>query len=217
MKLTPQERAARRDSFRRMSAADKFDHIYTYYKLPILLLVTALAFVGYTVYRQVTKKDVVLYAAYLNISVGDDLNAQLSEGFITAAGLNPKKNEVYLYQTLYISDDPAQEYLQYAYASNLKLLAAISAEQLDVVLMNREAYDRLSRNGYLLELPDLPDNSLYSVLEPRLTENWDALDLSGFPLFQSAGFSDTVYLGVIRNSPRLPAVMQYTAYLADGA
>lgn len=220
MRLTREERAARRTAFRQMNLADKADYLFTYYKLPITLAVLALALVLSGVYRQVTKKDVILYAAYLNLSVGEDLDAQLNEGFLSASGYDPRKTEVYRYRALYLSDNPSEENLQYAYTSNLKLLAAASAGQLDLALMNREAYDILSRNGYLMELPELLPASLSPVLEPYLTANGDtvnALEVSGLPLFQSAGFPETVFLGVVTNCPRLPAAVEYIGYLAEGS
>ena len=39
------------------------------------------------------------------------------------------------------------------------------------------------------------------------------LDLSQIPLIRRAGFEDTVYLGIIANSPRLDTVMEYLRYL----
>ena len=140
-------------------------------------------------------------------------------------------------------DDPAPEDHEYQYASSLKLMAAINAEQMDVVLMNQEGYDIFSQRGYLLDLSGLltSDGTLYRRLEPHLAVNTvilednsieytlnqaeqyravteevvNGLDLSQFPLFQGAGFSEPVYLGVVGNSPRLPAVVQYIAYLAS--
>lgn len=245
MKLTKEERAARRDAFREMRLADKADYIYTYYKLPIFLALIALWFVCSTAYRQITKKEVVLYSAHINVSVGDDLERQLDADFISAAGANPRKAEVYLYRGLYLSDDASTENHQYGYASRLKLLAAIEAKQLDVVLMNQEAYDILSQNGYLLDLPDfLPeDGSLYHLLDSHLSANTvivednaieynlneadeyvavtqeavNGIDVSAFPMFFEARFPDAVYLGVIANSPRRPAVLQYIEYLASTA
>ena len=140
-----------------------------------------------------------------------------------------------------MSDDPSAENHEYGYASKLKLMAAIEAKQLDIVLMNKEAYDICSQKGYLLEFPDLLPDSQYRFLEPNLTTNTvilednaieyalreanryqavteevtNGIDVSTFPLFQEAGFSDPVYLGVVANSPRLPAVMQYISYLAS--
>lgn len=238
MSLTKEERAARKESFRKMRPADKADYIFTYYRLPILLGLVALYLVCSSVYRQLTKKEIVLYSALINVSVGEDLESQLNGGFISAGGADPHKAEVYLYRGTYLSGDPSAENHEYGYASKLKLMAAIESKQLDVVLMNREAYDICSQEGYLLDLPGLlsPDTSL----DPYLTTNTvvlednaieyalqetnqyqavteevtNGIDVSAFPLFQEAGFSDSIYLGVVANSPRLPAVTQYIAYLA---
>ena len=243
MKLTKEERAARKDSFRKMNAADKAEYIFTYYKLPIVLALVALWFVSSTVYRQITKKDAVLYSAHINVSVGDNLERQLNAGFISATGANPRKAEVYLYRGLYLSDDASTENHQYGYASRLKLLASIEAKQLDVVLMNQEAYDILSQNDYLLDLSGFlsENDSFYHRLDPYLSTNIviiednaieynlneadeyvavtkevvNGVDVSAFPVFLEARFPDAVYLGVIANSPRLPAVLQYIEYLAS--
>ena len=243
MKLTKEERAARRNAFREMSVADKADYIFTYYKLPIILVLIALWFVCSTVYRQITKKEAVLYSAYINVSVGDDLEKQLNEEFISAAGADPRKAEVYLYRGLYLSDNASTENHQYGYASRLKLLAAIEAKQLDVVLMNQEAYDILSQNEYLLDLSGFlsEDSSFYPLLAPYLSTNTviiednaieynlneadeyvavtkgvvNGIDVSAFPMFFEAQFPDAVYLGIIANSPRLSAALQYIEYLTS--
>lgn len=243
-RLTPKERADRRASFQKMNLADKAGYIFEYYKLPIIVGLTALYLVGSTVYRQVTKKDIVLYSAYINVSAGEDLEAQLNEGFLSACGVDLRKNEVYLYSGLYLSDDPSFENHQYQYASRMKLMAAIEAKQLDVMLMNREAYDIYSHKGWLLDLNELlsSDEALYPLVEPYLTTNKiilednaieytlneatryyeiteeavNGLDVSQFPMFQQAGFGEPVYLGVMGNSPRIPAAVEYIAYLAVG-
>lgn len=242
MSLTKKERTERRVSFQKMSPAGKAEYIFDYYKLPIVVGLALLYLFGSMAYRQLTKKEVLVYPALVNISVGEDLEFRLGEGFVSASGTDPRKTEVSLYSGLYLSEDPSSENHEYAYASNLKVMAAIQAKQLDIVLMNKEAYDIFSQKGYLLDLYSLfsPDDSLYHVLEPHLAENTviiednaieyalneanryqavteevtNGLDVSAFPLFQEAGFQEPVYLGVVGNSPRLPAVIQYIEYLA---
>ena len=241
MKLTPQERAERKLSFREMGLADRVDYLYTYYKLPILLGLIALFLLCGGVHRRITQKEAVLYAANINVSMGDDVEARVYEDFLTAAGYNPKRTEIYLYRALYLSDNAADSNHEYAYASRMKLLASINSKQLDVVLMNREAYDILSGNGYLLAMPDVfaQGESSCARLEPYMTANAvivednsieynlneadvyeavteeavNAIELTEHPLFQRAGYPESVYLGVIANSVRLPAVHQYLAYL----
>ena len=236
MKLTSQEKAAHKAAFRAMSPAKKAEHIFTYYKWPIILSLLALIVLGSTLHRQLTKKDPVLYLALVNVSAGEELEERLTEGYLDAAGLDAQKCEVYVYPDLYLSEDSSTMNHQYAYASKMKLTGAISTRQLDLVLMNREAYDILSRNGYLLDLSNqvegqatalltaneviLSDNSLEVLLgeaeeEQRVTECvFNALAVGILPLFQNAGFDGDLYLGVIGNSPRLEAAASYLRFVS---
>lgn len=243
MKLTERERAEIRETFGEMTAAQKLEYIFTYYRLPIFLAVAALLILCGAAYRYFTSKDVLLYTAYANITVGETLDDALDGGFAQAIGEDPRRSEVYLYRNLYLSRDAATENHEYAYASQLKVLATIADQKLDVVLMNREAYDLLSAEGYLLPLPELlgRGGELDARIAPYLTRNTvilednaieynlseadayeavteqvcNGVNVSAFPLFEQAGFSGDVYLGVIGNSPRLDTALQYVAYLAE--
>ena len=243
MKLTREDRAALKASFKEMGLGKKIEYLYMYFKLPILLGLVALVLVCSLVYRHVTKKDVVLYSAHVNVAVGDALASYLDTDFIAALGENPKKAEVYLSQGLYLSNSASQEDHQYSYASRLRIMSSSEAKELDVVLMNQEAYDIFSYSGWLCDLPDLlaENAALYGRLEPCLTTNTvvlednaveyqlgeadryeattresvNGLDLSTLPVFDQAGFPGKVYLGVVANSPRLTTAVQYIEYLAD--
>lgn len=236
MKISPAERAARREAFRQMSPASKLEHIYTYYKWPIILSIIAAVILCSAIYRTMTKKDVVLYTAWVNVAVGEDLENQLNEGYLSEAGLDPRKNEIFFYRDLYVSDDPSMENHEFAYASKMKLLATINARELDLVLMNQEAYDILSASGYMMVLDGLlPTEYLTSntvILEDNAIdvslgnadeyiavteEAVNAIEVSQLPLFARAGFDDAVYLGIIGNSPRLSACMDYVEYLISAA
>ena len=245
MKLPEKEKAAQRAAFRKMSPAEKIDHIYTYYKWPIFLALALLILLGSGIRRQLQKKEVVLYLASVNVSAGEDLEAQLNEGFLRAIGANPKKQELYWYQALYLSDDADVLNHQYAYASRMKFLGALETKKLDVMLMNREGYDLLSKNGYLLDLEEalgreapallagirdrltenavlIEDNSLEvqlgeaQELNQVYTEQKNGLDLSEYAMIREAGFPDTVYLGISANTERLQAALQYVEYLTGG-
>ena len=107
--------------------------------------------------------------------------------------------------------------------------------------MNREAYDIMSAGGYLLPLEgflkgDLSGRTADSLvkntvvlsdndIEHRLDESVpyhaeteevaNAILISAFPLFASADFSGDVFLGVVGNSARMDAVLQYIDYLTS--
>ena len=224
-----------------MSLAARLGYVFEYYKFPLALALIAAVALGSALYYRLTRKEALLFVGYANIAVGDDLDQALNEGFARAIGENPNKKAVSLYRGLYLSRDATQQNHEYAYASQMKVLAAMANRQLDVVLMNREAYDILSASGYLLPLDDLikQDDGLYRRVSDRLTKNTviledndiehrldetvpysavtesvaNGLRICAFPLFESAGFSDDVYLGAIGNSARLDAVLQYIDYL----
>ena len=232
MKLSPEERRHRREVFTSLTPAKKLEHIWLYYKAPILLTILALGILLSGVYRAATKKEPVLYLAYLNVSVGEDMEARLTEDYLTCRGLNPKRAEVRLYRNLYLSDNPAASDHEFAYASRMKLLATINSKQLDLVLMNREAYDLCSASGYLLDLSDILDSACLTANQVILEDNaveynlnaaqeytavtetvYNALELTQLSAFQKAGFSDSVYIGIIANTPRLPESQDYLDYL----
>ena len=122
-------------------------------------------------------------------------------------------------------------------------MAAMANGQLDVLLMNREAYDIMSSGGYLLTLDGFFDEHLSNRVSGQLMENTviiedndiehrldervpyraetdevvNAILISAFPLFKSAGFSGDVYLGVVGNTTRMDAVLQYIDYLTAEA
>lgn len=232
MKLSAEERRHRKEMFRQLSRAKKLEHIWLYYKAPILLTILALGILLSGVYRAATQKEPVVYLACVNVSVGEDMEARLTEDYLTCRGLNPKRTEVRLYRDLYLSVDPAAVDHEYAYASRMKLLATINSRQLDLVLMNREAYDLCSASGYLLDLSNMVDSAFLTANQVILEDNaveynlneaqeytavtetvYNALELTQLSVFQEAGFSGSVYIGIIANTPRLAACQDYLDYL----
>lgn len=230
------------ENLTKLHGRKKIGHILAYYKLPLLILCFFLYIIGYSIHRHFTHKDVVIYAALVNVVAGEDLIRQLGEDFTEYLGADMSKYESKLYTELYLTDDELNAYHEYTYASRMKILASIEAKQMDVVLMNQEAFDAFSQNGYLYDLDSIlsehaPD--LHEALKQNLTNNvvilednaddlaldnsieYSAvtrealfgLNLSQIPLIRRAGFEDTVYLGIIANSPRLDTVMEYLRYL----
>lgn len=232
------------DNLNTLQGRKKIGHILAYYKLPLVVLCIFLYIIGYNVHRQLTHKDVVIYTALVNVVTGEDLTRQLGEDFTAFLGADMSKYESKLYTELYLTDDELNAYHEYTYASRMKILAAIEGKQMDIVLMNREAFDAFSQNGYLYDLDQLlsehaPD--LHASLKTHLASNvvilednaddlalddsieyfavteeaLFGLDLSEAPLIRQAGFEDTVYLGIIANSPRLDTAMEYLRYLSE--
>ena len=242
MKLSKQEKAARRAAFQEMDAKDKLDYILTYYKPTIFMVLAALILLGSAVHHALTRKEAVFYLGLINVSIGDDLTFSLNKEYLDKTGTDFRKNEIVFYPGMYLSEDAATENHSYAYASRIKLLGAINSRKLDAVLMNREAYNLLSKSGFLADLSVLlSDNpTLLEQIQPYLTANEvvlsdnridyelneadtreiisesaeNGIDTSAFSLFKYAGFSDPVYFGIIANSPRTDRLLSFLSFLA---
>ena len=243
MKLTEREQKENREALAAMTFPEKIGYVFEYYKFPLVLILIAVVTLGSVLYYRITRKEALLYVGCANIAVGETLDSALGEGFIRAIDENPGKNEVRLYHNLYLSQDATVQNHEYAYASQLKVMAAMANGQLDVLLMNREAYDIISSGGYLLTLDGFFDEHLFNRVSGQLMENTviiedndiehrldervpyraetdevvNAILISAFPLFKSAGFSGDVYLGVVGNTTRMDAVLQYIDYLTAEA
>lgn len=225
-----------------MKIKQKLQYIWDYYKLPIAIICIATYIVIYIIYGHYTHKDTTLYTALVNVTAGENLTDRLSNDFLQSQNIDTKKNTLNLYSNLYLTSDKDNIYHEYTYASRVKILATIDSEQLDIVIMNKEAFDAFAQNGYLCNLDRLlakEEPKLYEKLKPFLVKNISilednaidlifddsltysaktekysmGLDLSASPAIQEAGFGETVYLGVIKNTPRKDVVMEYIKYL----
>lgn len=230
--------------FSQLHGWKKLGYIWDYYKLPIFLLCIALYARGYLVYRQVTHREVVLYTALANIAPGEEVKEELGNGFLTSREIDLKKNECYLYSGLYLTTEINAVDQQSAYASQMKVLAAIDGEEMDVALMDKNAFDMFARSGYLCDISGLLSEKaagLYQELEPFIESNVHilkdnatdaalnpevkyeseteefpmAINVSEAPLIKKAGFNGEVYLGVIANSPRKDMAVDYISYLYE--
>ena len=230
------------EKLKTLHGPQKIRYIWDYYKLPIVVLCILLYILGYSLYGHFTHKEKILYTALVNVSASDSLTEQLSTGFLDSLDQDTSKTTMQLYTGLYLTDDETNPYHEYTYASRMKILASIDGKQLDVVLMNKEAFDAFSQNGYLCDLEELlssEDVDLYNRLKPHLVTNtvilednstdlqldpsitYQAvteehpfgLDLSQKSMISDAGFSDIVYLGIIANSPRTEEAIDYVRYL----
>lgn len=220
----------------------RLQFIWDYYKLPIAVLCITVYAALSILHSRLAKKDILLYTALVNVAAGDDLTDKLDRMFLESENIDPSKNMLRIYSGLYLTEDTDSAFHEYTFASRTKILAAIDAEQLDVVLMNKEAFDSFSQNGYLCSLDKLlsrEDPALFQMLEPYFMENaiilednkidlyldesadyhartethLTGLDLSACPAIQDAGFEDTVYLGIVDNSPRKNTAVAYLQYL----
>ena len=196
------------DTLRSLHGRKRWEHIWAYYKLPIVIALIIVYMFGYAAYRHLTKKEDVLYLGLVNVTAGSDLTEQLTIGFSESQQLTQKQQVNLLSGLLLTESENADE--QYVYASEMKLLGAVSAQRMDVILMDAAARDELLAEDYFLDLRTL-DASFGDL--PGLNENGTVLDVSDTLFIKQAGFSGRVYLGVVQNAPHPERAAAYIRYL----
>jgi len=196
------------DTLRSLHGRKRWEHIWAYYKLPIVIALIIVYMFGYAAYRHLTKKEDILYLGLVNVAAGSDLTEQLTVGFSESQQLTQKQQVNLLSGLLLTESENADE--QYVYASEMKLLGAVSAQRMDVILMDAAARDELLAEDYFLDLRTL-DASFGDL--PGLNENGTVLDVSDTLFIKQAGFSGRVYLGVVQNAPHPERAAAYIRYL----
>ena len=222
----------------------KLGYIWSYYKLQIVIICIFLYIAGYMIYGNLTHKDAVLYTALVNITANDAFKEKLTADFLDYFGANVRKENVALYDGLYLTEDADDPDFGYVYASNTKITASIAGGLLDVVVMDKKSFDIFAKRGYLCNIeqflmqeapelyqdlqPDLVKNTVIiednsvdvqldsSIAYTSVTDEYPmAVDLSQSELIRKEGFDGTLYLGIIANAPHKDAAVAYLQYLTD--
>lgn len=163
----------------KMSKMQKAGYIWDYYKIPILILLVILYFIGYAGYRYAVRTYPVLYVDAVNLFTDDEVTSFLTDGYKEAAGLKPREVVEYQSGLLLTADMSSPYYGQSSAAAQVKVLASITAHQLDIVLMDREAFDIFAQEGSLHDLEALmaseeiteQQKELLTKLSPRFAAN----------------------------------------------
>ena len=228
-----------------LSFSEKLQYLWDYYKLPFAVALILIYIVGFSLKVYLTRQDPVLYAAMVNVAASEELERHLVDDYMRDRLVDASKNPLMLYKNLYLTDNPSSEVFEYTQASQMKILGAIEAREMDIVFMDKEAFDAFAQNGFLYDLdqlfneykedhPDLirkteghlvrnmeikEDNAKEIALDPdaeyySVTDEYTmGIDLLSSPLFRDSGFTESVYLGVLNNTPRKDHVLDYLEYL----
>ena len=142
-------------TLRELKGKAKLRYILDYYKLPLILAGLLLYAAVWFAMRSLNQKENILFVGLINAVPSEEMMTALSDGYLDAMEYPESDFAVYLYRNLFLTADEASEYHAYSYASRMKILGAIDAQRLDIVLMNQEAFDAFSQNGYLEDLAGL--------------------------------------------------------------
>lgn len=182
-------------TFKQLSAKQKLQYIWDYYKIHIIVTVVLICAIFSIVKTVKHAGSVDLYVAYVNVAVDD----KVTDEFANSSGLI-----ISSYKDLLITEDPSSENLEYAYASSMKLTSALSADRLDVIIGDSYAMAYANKAEYLVDIEEFVgafNPQLLDKLKPLflIDDNGKpyAIDVSALGPFADAGYSEPIYLGIV--------------------
>lgn len=188
-------------TFKQLSAKQKLQYIWDYYKIHIIVTVVLICAIFSIIKTVKHAGSVDLYVAYVNVAVDDK---------VTDALLGSSRLIISSYKDLLITEDPSSENLEYAYASSMKLTSALSADRLDVIIGDSYAMSYANGAEYLVNIEDFVEANnpqLLDKLKPLflLDDNGKAyaIDISALGPFADAGYSEPIYLGIVASDNHL--------------
>ena len=138
--------------WKQMSTADKASYIWTYYKVPIVILVVILGLIIHAISGYINRKNDILFVGTANMAIPEEVLPLFTDDYIASDPSFGKRDSVSMAYLGTLSDASPAMYMTGPAATQMKIMASVEAGQLDVVLMDREAFDMLSMNGFLLDL-----------------------------------------------------------------
>ena len=184
-----------RPDFSTMNGREKLQWFWYYYKWFVIIgLIVAVA-ITVTLVQALQKKDTAVFLVAVNAEAEDGLNEDAFLPYLTAQGLDPKKEEVSVHANIsYYGGDASMDI--YALPSIQTLMAA---GETDVFLSDEDTFAELAALGAFLPVSDYLTEEEIAKIEDQLV--WTALDPDSDPYVAA---SETVMEGRYLRGIRLP-------------
>lgn len=141
----------------------KVSYIWYYYKWFIMGGFALIAVIIGTIHGYVTRTENLMYGVVVNaVTHGDDI--ALIEDFSEYAQIDTKEYDVQLNDTLVITDEMNETTIN----STQTIMVYMSAEQLDITVMDPECFHKLAYNDIYLDLRTCLSKEELATLEGKL-------------------------------------------------
>ena len=211
-----------------MTWSQRVDHIWTYYKSTILIVVLFAFLIGYLLFGMLTKKDILLGGVHANVELSETGRSYITSGFFEDQQGNPNKEEVSILDVMLteIADD---EYFEMNYYYLQAVLSRVGAQHVDYILADKVAMEIFMTQDIYMDLREFFAAEELTQLEDRLiyflpvSENDEstvqekypiAVDVSDLPFFKSySSAKGSVYFSVAVNTANHDGVKDLWTYL----
>ncbi len=201
----------------KLTWGQRFGYIWDYYK-PLMAAIFGVIFViviGVNIYHNLQLKQ-LLNVYLLNSNSFEIDTDQIAAGFGEYIGGLGEDDVVTVDASLDLTDTTSQ----YGIAAQTKFTALISAAEVDILILDRESYERYSEMEYFADLSDVLSAEQMEkwadlLVQGEGTEAMQGLDLTGSPILEqyNAYGDDTYYGAVVLNGEHLNLCDDFFEYL----
>ncbi len=204
---------------KQMSLKDALEHIWTYYKLPILGGIFAIIFIVSLLSAVLNPEEIYLQNAYIKLySIEESAPQALTEDFHAALGLGP--NDIVTTRAVYRSVLEGSQGDIYS-LQTIQLL--IAAGELDLLFLDRTSLEEMDNMDFYGDLEAILPAELWAAVKDRAVYLTDpdtgaeyaaALDIANLPLLEGCNFSsDTVFISVASTTQRTEHCVKMLEYI----
>ncbi len=176
-----------------LTGKEKVQYFMDYYLKIVLIIGIGAIFVIWLLYTILSPKpETALNITMVSGFLDEETDAQLSNTMMELLALDPKTEQVFLDTSLYIKDGEVSEITS---ASEQKMTIYAYAGEMDLVIAERDVFERYAKNGFFMDLTKALPTNLYSRLSKQflMTQAQDidieevpyGISLSDFANFES--------------------------------
>lgn len=132
----------------KMTKKQKISHIWYYHKIPIIVSIIALIFIGDFIIHKINQKDTILNVSIVSSYVNTEKLDKLIEKATDDLVADKKENE------LIISFTPDDGAATPSVMANQKIAVQIAAQELDILVLPKAGFDFYAANGTFLDLKE---------------------------------------------------------------
>lgn len=160
------EKEHEKNAFKAMTVREKADHIWTYYKVPILVIIFLVFFVGWWINHLFinpplkTGFSVIAYGGAVDGSAASVLQEEYKKKLPQFLG----EREQFSIQTFNDYHDEVLDYEQ-KMASALAIMARVTTGEVDVIVGDRETMEKLISSEYFMPLEQLFDEDEWEEIQ----------------------------------------------------
>jgi hypothetical protein len=152
MSVLEEIRDQQKKAWKEMGWKERLAYFWDYYKIPVIVGVVVIAFIGTFIYQQVNRKDSAFEAAIVNADTYSIDTSSMCEEFAQYAGIDTGEYDVTIDSTISLSDDDTT---QMSLANSEKMVVLIQNGSLDVIVADTKVFEGYAQDDVFTNLEEI--------------------------------------------------------------